>query len=235
MSSKRAQKAKKRAKREARRQTRREQNTTSTSTNAPPRQTRRKRRAPSTKLASSARIVESLLETASTPPPPITCPHPNATTDSQASATLVAPAYIVKAEECCWNCLSTSAVFALAAEGIKELPPSSRRSNEFKLMSSITWLSSDLQQILTRYSDSSFFLDESPMDGSSNYMNHCSNCGALLEDTDMFCEPGGAFFPMDEEECQRITLIRLPDEIDLRISGQSWFTTFDWQTYARRQ
>lgn len=160
---------------------------------------------------------------------------PSQATDSQPCATLVAPAYIVTAETSCWNCLHDTAVFALAAEGIESLISSSHKSDNFQLISSITWLSPDLQQHLTRHADSQFFLDESPMDGSSHYLNHCRNCGAPLNDFELFCEPGGAFFPMDQEACQRITLIPLPEETDLGFSGRSWFTTFDWQTYARRR
>jgi hypothetical protein len=156
-------------------------------------------------------------------------------TDSEPCATLVAPAYIVEAGTSCWNCLQDTAVFALAAEGIESLISSTRKTDKFQLISSMTWLSPDLQQHLTRHADSQFFLDESPMDGSSIYLNHCRNCGAPLNDLELFCEPGGAFFPMDEEECQRITLVSLPDETDLRFSGQSWYTTFDWETYARRR
>ena len=134
--------------------------------------------------------------------------EPSEVAEPTSSTSLLAPAYVVKSEQCCPNCLSISAVFALAAEGIESRTPSRINQEEsLVLMSDIAWLSTDLQQILTSYSDSSFFRDRSPMDGYSQYMNHCDNCGAPLDDFELFSEPGAAFFPMTREDCQRMTLL----------------------------
>ncbi len=223
MGSKRTQKAKKRAKREARRQTRRVQNATSVSTNAPPRQ---KRRAPSTKSASTARIVESLLETAPAPPPSPTCSEPN--------ATLIAPAYVLQTIEDCWDCYQETAVFALAAEGMERQTPSFSKLDQFVLMTSIEWLSPDLQQFLNKHSNSAFSLDPSTEDdGCRHYMNHCSHCGAPIDDYGLY-ETGGAFSPMDEDELEYMTVIRLPEEIDLRISAKPGDGMSEWQSVLRR-
>jgi hypothetical protein len=42
----------------------------------------------------------------------------------------------------------------------------------------------------------------------SYYMNHCA-CGAKFEDFYLHNEPGGAFFPTDEQACERMTLFHL--------------------------
>ena len=207
MTSKRAQKAKKRAQREARRQTRRAQKGTEASST---------RGAPSTQVPS----------TAPTPPPPITC--------SQPSATLIAPAYVLQTKEDCWNCLRETAVFALAAEGIESMTPSSSKLDRFVLMTSIEWLSPDLRDFLKKHSNSAFSLDESTMDdGCRHYINHCSHCGAPFDNDDLF-ESGEAFSPMYEDECECITVIRVPEEVDLRISGETGDGMSEWQSILRR-
>ena len=206
MGSKRGKKAKKRAQREARRQTRRAQKGTEASSTPG---------APSTQVPS----------TAPTPPPPMTC--------SQPSATLIAPAYVLQTKEDCWDCFRETAVFALAAEGIERMAPSSSKLDRFVLMTSIEWLSPDLREFLKKHSNSAFSLDESTLDdGCRHYMNHCSHCGAPIE-CDLF-EPGDAFSPMDEEECECITVIRVPEEVDLRISGETGDGMSQWQSFLHR-
>ena len=191
MGSKRGQKAKKRAKRESRRQTRRAQ---------------RCAEASSTPRASSTQVPT----TAPAPPPPTTCPQPN--------ATMIAPAYILKTREDCWNCYRETAVFALAAEGIERQTPSPSKLDRFVLMTSIEWLSPDLREILKQHSQSAFSLDESARDdGSRHYINHCSHCGAPFDNDELF-ESGEAFCPMYEDECE-YTVIGVPDGVDLSISG----------------
>ena len=156
MGSKRGKKAKKRAQREARRQTRRaEKGTEASSTRA----------APSTQVPT----------TAATPPPAPTC--------SQPKATMIAPVYILKTLEECWDCYRETAVFALAAEGLERQTPSFSKLDGFVLMTSIEWLSPDLQQLLKEHSNSAFSLDDSLLDdGCRHYMNHCSHCGAAIDD-----------------------------------------------------
>ncbi|MYN29554.1 DUF5710 domain-containing protein [Duganella levis] len=49
-------------------------------------------------------------------------------------------------------------------------------------------------------------LDFSKTTGSSYWMNHCEQCGMKQGDFEMHCEPGGAFFPMDQHAADRIVL-----------------------------
>jgi hypothetical protein len=39
-----------------------------------------------------------------------------------------------------------------------------------------------------------------------SWANHCARCGAAQDDQDLFCEPGGAFFPVDEAGARGIEL-----------------------------
>jgi hypothetical protein len=208
MGSKRGQKAKKRAKREARRQTRRAQRGTE---------------------ASSTQHAPSIhgLTTAPTPQPSVTCSQPN--------ATMIAPVYILQTTEDCWDCYMETPVFALAAEGIERQTPSFSKLEGFLLMTSIAWLSPDLQRLLKEHSNSGFFLDDSLDDsdgGCRYYMNHCSRCGAPIDGYDLY--ESGAFCPMDEDELECMTVTRLPEGIDLRISAEPGFGMSEWQSFLRR-
>jgi hypothetical protein len=40
----------------------------------------------------------------------------------------------------------------------------------------------------------------------SYWANHCANCGALMEDHDLFCEPDGAFLPTTAVSAALVTL-----------------------------
>lgn len=51
-----------------------------------------------------------------------------------------------------------------------------------------------------------YYVDFSKTTSSSYWMNHCEHCGMKQGDFAMYCEPGGAFFPMDEKAASRITL-----------------------------
>jgi len=49
-------------------------------------------------------------------------------------------------------------------------------------------------------------VDFSKTTQSSYWMNHCEQCGIKQGDFGMYCEPQGAFFPMDEQSASRLTL-----------------------------
>ena len=142
------------------------------------------------------------------------------TTSSHPSAALIAPAYVLQTIEECWDCLRETPVFALAAEGIERRTPSSSKVDDFVLMTSIEWLSLDLQELLKKHSQSAFSLDESARnEGCRHYINHCSHCGAPFDNDELF-ESGEAFSPMDEDECE-YTVTGVPDGVNLSISGKT--------------
>ncbi|QJQ02338.1 conjugal transfer protein TraC [Herbaspirillum rubrisubalbicans Os34] len=49
-------------------------------------------------------------------------------------------------------------------------------------------------------------LDFSKTTQSSYWMNHCEHCGMKQGDFEMYCEPQGAFFPVDRYAAAQITL-----------------------------
>lgn len=53
------------------------------------------------------------------------------------------------------------------------------------------------------------------------WANHCVNCGALLEDHDLFCEPDGAFLPMNQEIAGDLEIIWIEEPIEAEAGGYS--------------
>lgn len=60
----------------------------------------------------------------------------------------------------------------------------------------------------------------------SYWANHCGQCGCLLEDHDLFCEPGGAFLPMSGEGGDVLEAIWIEDPIEAQAGGYSYDPTF---------
>jgi hypothetical protein len=55
----------------------------------------------------------------------------------------------------------------------------------------------------------------------SHWANHCEQCGSLLEDHDLFCEPDGAFLPMSGASASDIEVIWIDEPIEAAAGGYS--------------
>lgn len=111
--------------------------------------------------------------------------------------TYSAPFYLFRSSEDCWKCGDTCRVVALAS-GMEEpfvLSDILAMPEEFLL--AITAAQPNYER---RYSK---------MAGTEYFMNTCQ-CGAHFGDFYLYCEPGGAFFPTEEDEAARIEVIELP-------------------------
>lgn len=64
-------------------------------------------------------------------------------------------------------------------------------------------------------------IDYSQATHSSYWMNHCQHCGMKQGDFDMYCEPGGAFCPMDEEDESLITVHMVHEAFEASCGGNS--------------
>jgi hypothetical protein len=53
----------------------------------------------------------------------------------------------------------------------------------------------------------------------SYWANHCSACGALIEDHDLFCEPDGAFLPTTAAAAAAVTLERFDEAFEAGAVG----------------
>jgi hypothetical protein len=55
--------------------------------------------------------------------------------------------------------------------------------------------------------------------GASNWMNHCSYCGAQQGDFDLYCEPEGAFVPISPDAAAKIRLVKVREPFEAQASG----------------
>jgi hypothetical protein len=53
----------------------------------------------------------------------------------------------------------------------------------------------------------------------SYWANHCEHCGSLQDDHDLFCEPKGAFFPVDAASARAIELTCIDEPFAAAASG----------------
>ena len=60
----------------------------------------------------------------------------------------------------------------------------------------------------------------------SYWANHCEQCGSLLDDQDLFCEPGGAFLPVSPESAAEVTLVRVEEGIEAAAAGYAYHPQF---------
>jgi hypothetical protein len=80
------------------------------------------------------------------------------------------------------------------------------------LLSSIESMPEEFRMAITAIHPD-FELRHSKMAGSRYFMNTCK-CGAHFGDFYLFSEPGGAFFPIDDDDAARIEVIQLPFQGD---------------------
>lgn len=118
----------------------------------------------------------------------------------------------------CWQCRETTPVFSLA------VPPShltqySLPDDEDGPITAIAWevaecgsflsdlveMNGSVRKVLTTHCPA-YRGDHSHTADSSYLMNHCAGCGAKQGDFYLHHEPGGAFFPVTEDDAARIML-----------------------------
>ena len=58
------------------------------------------------------------------------------------------------------------------------------------------------------------------------WANHCGACGAWLDDEELFCEPGEAFFPTSETSAAAIRLLPIEEAFEAATGGYSFDPNF---------
>ncbi len=66
-----------------------------------------------------------------------------------------------------------------------------------------------------------FWLDYSAPTATEYWVNHCQNCGELLEDHELHCEPGGAFLPLGPRDAEKILLVEIRESFSAWVRGCS--------------
>lgn len=108
---------------------------------------------------------------------------------------LYPPIYLVQSFEPCWRCRHFSRVYCLA-------------DSKLNCFSYVERIEEDLLYVLGPNAPR-FTLDYSKQTNSKYFMNHCEKCNAKMGDFFMHCEPGGAFFPVDEVEAKNVITYEL--------------------------
>lgn len=113
----------------------------------------------------------------------------------------------------CWRCHELTRVYALILPAGHETLESGDddtdsywyQHTEAALVLYVT----DLPQVVAAQMTSRsprYRIDFSKTTQSSYWMNHCEHCGMKQGDFGLYCEPGGAFFPMDERAASHIAI-----------------------------
>ncbi|HSU53294.1 MAG TPA: hypothetical protein VLT36_04475 [Candidatus Dormibacteraeota bacterium] len=123
---------------------------------------------------------------------------------------VTAPIYLLRSTEACWRCHAVQAVVALAFRW--KLDPSRKVSDqpgegETVLLKNIHRLPPEVQTCINALHPA-FKKQPSRTSGTEYFMNTCE-CGAHFGDYYLFSKPGGAFFPMDQEQQKRISREKL--------------------------
>ena len=119
------------------------------------------------------------------------------------SLKIFSPLYLVGKEIPCWKCGGTMPVIALIATRVEEM------DDEICILSDIEELPQDILHHMAKRSPS-FKLQYSQTLGESYYGNTCPHCSMLTGDHYLHATPGGAFFPVNEEEARRLYITEIP-------------------------
>lgn len=132
---------------------------------------------------------------------------------SPPDVTIRADSYsVAQTEDACWKCGDLTRMYSfLLPTGYQTFEQGEDDveawfANEGKSM--VSYVTDLLPSVAARIKSITrhYYLDFSKTTNSSYWMNHCEHCGMKQGDFAMHCEPGGAFFPMDEEALASIKL-----------------------------
>jgi hypothetical protein len=60
----------------------------------------------------------------------------------------------------------------------------------------------------------------------AGWVNHCGQCQEALPDSELFCEPGGAFLPTSVEAARRIEFLHVESSFEARAAGYAYEPAF---------
>ena len=122
--------------------------------------------------------------------------------------------FIAHTTKPCWKCSEHTSVFGfILPAGHETLEPDEDdderdawyRYDEPTIVHYVTDLLPAVAARIKAFSRH-YRVDFSKTTQSSYWMNHCEHCGMKQGDFEMYCEPQGAFFPMDERAASLIVL-----------------------------
>jgi hypothetical protein len=147
--------------------------------------------------------------------------------DQQSDATNVRSSnyYIAHTDTRCWHCGRSTPALALVL-------PEDHETLDAEDAGLIEWQSAGANAILfyvlhlphavqARVSQlcPTFRMAHSAATANSYWANHCVQCGSLLGDHELHCEPDGGFMPCSAAEAARIRLFRMDDAFEATAAG----------------
>ena len=138
----------------------------------------------------------------------------------------------------CRHCRKPTSLFALAVppghltldlpdHGEAEAPTveSWVRADCAAFLFHIEFLPAALQSLLQQLTQCDRF-GFSAAEPSGFWANHCEQCGSLVEDEELFCEPEGAFLPTSESSAAAIHLLKIDEEFAAAAAGYAFEPQF---------
>lgn len=98
-------------------------------------------------------------------------------------------------------------------------------STHHALLFHVDFLNAEVQARLGSLTRS-FRLGRRDVDAAPAWANHCEACGAWLDDEELFCEPGEAFFPTSESSAASIRLLGVDEVLEAAAGGYSFDPNF---------
>jgi hypothetical protein len=148
------------------------------------------------------------------------------------------PLYLVRAGERCPRCRQATNVHALVASGLYDAREESKLPVPL-LLEYLQGLPEPFLAMLSERCPGWRYDREDPSwrhamnPGATYLMNHCMHCDAPLPDYYLHGEPGSAFVPTCDAECEGIGLYLLPEEDVSLDCGFSSGGLTDWLDYGR--
>lgn len=118
---------------------------------------------------------------------------------------LLPPLFMIGKKIACWKCEGKMTVVALLAPNIVDV----EEENEAIVLSDVV----ELPQPILQYIQSrvpTYKYRYSKTVGGKYFANTCPSCGVISGDFFMHSEPGGPFFPTNEEEAKSLYITEVP-------------------------
>ncbi|WP_126974133.1 DUF5710 domain-containing protein [Gynurincola endophyticus] len=139
---------------------------------------------------------------------------------------LKTPFYMASNKRSCWKCKKKITVLALYSDNFYYLDEEGSDNEESvfekaelkSFFSHVFYIDENFASFV-RQQFPDFKLGFSKTVNGEYWANHCEFCHALQGDHFNHESPGGAFFPVTDEECENITLIQIPFKFDVGITG----------------
>lgn len=133
----------------------------------------------------------------------------------------------------CYRCTKNTAVISLASDNFYCLSDDGDENDKwfwadgFSFFSMPIFIEKEFANIISRLFPN-YKIGYSKTIEGSYWANHCEHCGALQGDFHLHSEPGGAFFPLNEQEYKQLTFIPIHTKFNLEMDADySWLSNAD--------